>query len=103
MITKEQSKRREEWQKYIEAWEASGVKQIDFCKQHNICSGKFSYYKNLLKPKQTEYAKFTPIKITAPSSAIDIRITLPNGFSVYFPCRLDKEKLKGFIEVLLSC
>jgi hypothetical protein len=30
------------WQEMIELWERSGLKQSEFCRQHNLCKSKLS-------------------------------------------------------------
>ncbi len=42
---------REKWKILIEEQEQSGLSQINFCKQKNLSSAQFGYYRGILKPK----------------------------------------------------
>ena len=103
MIANPQQANREKWKKYIDEHRNSGLSQIEFCRQNNLSSVKFSYYKGLLKSKPKATGTFSPVKVTQPANITEIRLTLPNGFQCALPCNLDKMQIKNLIEVLLSC
>lgn len=103
MLANIQQANREKWKKYIEEHKNSGLSQIEFCKQNNLSSAKFSYYKSLFKLRPKITGTFSPVKIASSTSTAEIRLILPNGFQCALPCNLDKTQIKNLIEVLLSC
>ena len=105
----EQSDRREKWRELVDKQEQSGLTQAEYCKQNNLSTPQFTYYRGLIKasgriPSQKLKA-FTPVKInkTEPIASADIRIMLPNGFQCFIPCSVDAHHVKRLMEVLLSC
>lgn len=107
MINGEQQIKREKWNTIIAEYEKSGISQVDFCKQHDLSSAQFGYYRGLLKPKKHDSKKsgstFTPVKINQHATISEIRLTLPNGFQCTLPVEIDASRVKELIGVLLSC
>jgi len=109
MNADEQAERHAKWQALIEEQEKSGQTQAAFCKQHEISSAQFSYYRGLIKAKTnnklTDSNLFSAIhmKKNESNSLAEIRIVLPNGFQCYLPTHLDVSQVKKWMEVLLSC
>ena len=46
------------WKNHIEEWQASGLSQADYCRQHglnaNTFSGRLSHHRSQEKPRQPE-------------------------------------------------
>ena len=103
MTIDETKDRHEKWRELIKEQEASGQSQTQFCKERNISSGKFGYYRRVLYPKHVERGSFTPVTIKQALVVKDIRITLPNGFQCIFPSDLNALQIKEWITALLSC
>jgi hypothetical protein len=99
--------KREQWKAFIEEQEKSGFSQAAFCKQHNLSTAQFGYYRRLLNALSGKAIKtpatFMPVKINQQTSTTEIHIALPNGFQCHFPCDLNKAQIKDLVEVLLSC
>ncbi|MFT5211954.1 MAG: hypothetical protein ACI9CE_003695, partial [Flavobacterium sp.] len=45
------------WQDHVTAWQGSGLSQAAYCKQHEIKSHNFAYWRNRLSPAKTPSAK----------------------------------------------
>ena len=103
MLNDEQKTRHEKWRELVKEQEASGLSQTQFCKERNISSGKFGYYRSVFKSKPVEKGSFTPVTIKQALASKDIRITLPNGFQCVFPSDLNALQIKEWVKVLLSC
>lgn len=101
----EQKDRHEKWKILIEEQEKSGLSQANFCKQKNISSAQFGYYRALQKPKQSEklLGSFATVKINQSSCEKEIRLNLPNGFQCTFSSSVDAAHIKKLVEALLSC
>lgn len=103
MSKSDQQAKRDQWNKYIDEHEKSGLSQVEFCKQNNLSTAQFGYYKGLRKTQQKPAGTFSPVKVNALLNTAEIRLTLPNGFQCVLPCNLDKAQIKNLMEVLLSC
>lgn len=107
MNNTEQQVKREKWKTLIAEYETSGLSQVDFCKQKELSSAQFGYYRGALKPKQNDPKKpsnaFVPVKINQQTNASEIRLTLPNGFHCTFSSDIEGSRVKELIGVFLSC
>lgn len=93
------------WKKHIDAWNSSGLSQIDYCRQKNLSRTRFTYWKlkfekqNLpqtfieVSPKTVQHA--LPVK-----SINSITIRSASGFSVDVPQHFSSESLKQILSVL---
>ncbi len=104
MNKEDQNVRYEKWRAIIDEQEASGLTQTAFCKEHNISSAQLSYYRGILKPKQTVSTRsFTPVTLKQSSHAKEIRVLLPNGFQCTFAWDFNVSDMKAWVKALLSC
>jgi hypothetical protein len=106
MNNTEQQSKREKWKSLIAEYETSGLSQIAFCKQNELSSAQFGYYRGALKPKQKEPKEpntFVPVKINQQTSVNEIHLRLPNGFHCTFPSDIEGSRVKELIVVFLSC
>ena len=51
--------KRQLWASHIKSWEASGLTQIDYCRQNNLSRHRFTYWKSKY------YRKTTPVSFVA--------------------------------------
>ena len=59
----EQTRKEEKkqfWKSHIEAWENSGLSQIEYCRQHDLVRCRFTYWKGKLD-KKSEPVTFVPV------------------------------------------
>ena len=52
--------KQESWTSHIEAWRGSGLRQVDYCRQHDLSRHRFTYWKNKLARRNSP-VKFIPI------------------------------------------
>ena len=50
-----------QWQAHIQAWEKSGLLQNKYCRQHQLSSSQFCYWKKKLKQAKTSTVNFVPV------------------------------------------
>ena len=99
------------WKELVEEQENSGLSQIAFCKQKNLKSSKFGYYRTVVKSKdkiktnQVDQPLFSTVQIknTESNKLSEIKIILPNGFQCVIPSAMDAVQLKKIMGALLSC
>ena len=77
------------WQLQITQWQASGLKQLAYCRQHKLDYHRFGYWKRKLhthakaKPKSKCSSAFVPVIARQPASvARELSLHLPNGLTL---------------------
>jgi hypothetical protein len=92
------------WKKHIEAWEASGLSQVEYCRRHglnpNTFSGRLRDYKSQGLPKPPE---LIPVQVqplpTAAEAAAGPVVLWHRGHRVEFPAAVSPR----FLAELLQC
>ena len=69
------------WQKHLDDQSASGLSQIDYCKQHNIKVATLQYWRKKLKTTETK--KLIPIVNS--SSPVQARLQLGSSVVIDLP------------------
>lgn len=88
MKDNQQNQRRATWRKIVDEYLASNITQKAFCEKHTISLPQFVYYHGQFKRENEPQAVppgFVPVKIPhheKPVTASEIKLSLPNGFSV---------------------
>ncbi|BCG64958.1 MAG: hypothetical protein methR_P2753 [Methyloprofundus sp.] len=70
------------WPIHIEHWEASGQSQAAYCRQHDLCPQKFSYWKCKSTVKSTDHFGFSRIQVgeeSSPDPAIGLSLQFNDG------------------------
>ena len=78
MAALEQIQARAFWPIHIEHWQASGKSQAAYCRQHDLCPQKFSYWKRKSTAKPTDPSGFSRIRVnegisSAPAIGLSLR------------------------------
>ena len=60
-LTEEQKEKREYWKRHIEQWMQSGIKQVEYCRQHQLSTKSFTYWKRIYK--QGSSVSFIPVQV----------------------------------------
>ena len=98
---------KENWQNIIKAWQKSGEKQTEWCKQKGINISTFKYWKYRLKKEKANDIQFQeletkkPGKTTSPSSK-SITIEIANA-KINVPDGVNPHLLRTIIKVIKSC
>jgi len=67
-----------QWNTLIKTFEASGLKAIDFCQQHNIDAKYFSKKKGEYKSNLNKTNSFVKVKVNNPSTHTPLLMSLNN-------------------------
>jgi len=70
------------WSTHIEHCQASGQSQAAYCRQHDLCPKKFSYWKCKSTVKPIEHSGFSRIQVgeePSPKSAIGLSLQFNDG------------------------
>ena len=98
---------KENWQNIIKAWQKSGEKQIEWCKQKGINISTFKYWKYRLKKETANDIQFQeleaikPRKTTNPSPKSILIEIADAKIEVYDD--INPHLLRTIIQVLKSC
>ena len=68
------------WQDHFSAWEASGLSQTDYCKQHDLKYANFTYWRTRNVKKQRKFLPLSPSM-----SAGRVILDLPHGIRLEIP------------------
>jgi len=73
-----------DWPAHIKAWKTSGLSQAAYCRQHDLCEQRLSYWKHKLLDSrsgsigQAAGGNLVPVHLT-PASPPLLKAYLPNG------------------------
>ena len=90
-------------QKHIEAWQASGLSQVAYCRQHKLNSKTFSNWLRIYRTKQVSAAAptFIPLEIkrkASPSGLLCLR--WPQGHTLELPADVSPQWLAELLKCL---
>ena len=68
------------WNEHFTAWEASGLSQVEYCKQHNLKLANFTYWRT--RSNKTR-RKFMPL--SSPAVSERLILDLPHGIRLELP------------------
>ena len=108
MDSNEKIDRHAQWKALVAEQESSGLSQLEFCRQRNLVSSKFGYYRSVIKSQEkvnSNQKLFESVQIKKPAqnAMSEIKIILPNGFQCFIPMHVDALHVKRLMEALLSC
>ena len=89
---------REQMMVMIEEWQASGLKQRDYCASNNIAYHVFHYWYGVYRTNKTGTGSFVPVKVTPTVSKEQITLVGVSGIQVQLPLT---EQSIGFVKQLL--
>jgi len=92
---------------HIDYWQSSSLTQVEYCRQHNIPTHVFSYYKKKLGSGVSESPRSSnqliPINLISEHTAVEsIQVNHTNGFSLQINPEDDIAHLKPLLELLSS-
>lgn len=82
----------------ITDWQASGLKQRDYCVANKVAYHVFHYWYGVYRANKTVTGSFVQVKVTAAVSTAQITITGVSGIQVQIPLT---QQSMGFVKQLL--
>ncbi|KAF0212414.1 MAG: hypothetical protein FD178_3164 [Ignavibacteria bacterium] len=89
---------REQMMVMIEDWQASGLKQREYCVANKVAYHVFHYWYGVYRAKKTDTGSFLPVKVSSAVSKEQITIIGVSGIKVQIPLT---DKSIGFVKQLL--
>jgi transposase len=99
--------RKQYWNEQLAAWKASGLKQVEYCREHQISKHAFVYWKLKLMGKDEKPATFVPVPMQLPHTMMNpdrheaIRLVVGRGYQIeVYPgfCTRTLEELLQVVE-----
>lgn len=91
---------REQMMAMIENWQASGLKQRDYCATKKVAYHVFHYWYGVYRAKKNDTGSFLPVKVTPVASKEQITIVGASGIKVHIP--LTKQSIDFVKQLLLA-
>jgi len=95
--------KRRFWQKHIERWSQSGLRQVDYCRANGVPPGKFRYWKKQLqKPEQpVSFVQLQmPDNLPVAVEKKSFNLFTPNGYRIEINDGFDPATLHRLIGVV---
>jgi len=90
-----------EQQKHIEAWQASGLTQIGYCREHGLNVKNFGrWLRNYRDSQIADVPYMLPVKIKPASLTPAIQLHCPQGHVVELPASISPQWLGEFVKCL---
>ena len=98
----EVEEKRRYWRKHLDAWQASGLTQVEYCRQHDLSRFRFQYWK-----KRFQESDSVPALIEVPFSSVlarkpyqALRLVVSDQYQIAVERDFDPLALRQLISVL---
>jgi hypothetical protein len=90
--------KRKFWEDHIQAWQQSGLAQVEYCRQNNLKNHRWWYWrKRIFHPTDTDVT-FVPLRFSSSKiSRSGISVVTPNGYRIEIDDGFDLSKLRQLI------
>lgn len=85
------------WQQHFAAWQASGLSQAEYCKQHGLKFSNFAYWRTRNNRKRR---KLMPLSLPSASPHERLVLDLPHGIRLELPAQALGEVLPTVLRAL---
>ena len=97
--------KRQFWEEHIQAWQQSGLSQVEYCRRSNLKNHQWWYWrKRLSQPCDTDVTfvplHFSSSKITNQISRGVISVVTPNGYRIECDSGFDVSKIRQLITTI---
>lgn len=95
--------RRKFWENHLRAWQASGLSQAGYCREHEFSDKSLVYWKKRLVPARVavslvEVPRFHPTPMVSPSRPLSLM--LGNRYSIQIERGFDEQTLDRLLRGL---
>ncbi len=102
------TEKQQVWFDHIQACEASGLTQAEFCRDKNLSINTFAYYRSqyLAKPlaANPNSSSHSFVELHLPPVTLEpFSLSLPNGIKLSLPQSFNEKQLSKLLGVLRAC
>jgi hypothetical protein len=93
--------KRKFWENHIQAWQQSGLTQVEYCRQNHLKDHRWWYWrKRILKGTEPDVT-FVPLRFSSSKiSSSDVSVLTPNGYRIEFDNGCDFSKVQQLIAAI---
>ena len=96
-------RKQQQWQQWIEQWQASGLSVRAFCARHRLAEPRFYAWRRQLRRRQRHVTDFVPVRVLAtpqPAAEHVLELVLADGRRLRVPPGFDAVTLRHLLAVL---
>jgi hypothetical protein len=96
-------RKEQQWQQWIQQWQASGLSVRAFCARHRLAEPRFYAWRRLLRQRQRHSTGFVPVRVLAtpePAAEHVLEIVLAGGRRLRVGPGFDAATLRHLLTVL---
>jgi hypothetical protein len=96
-------RKQQQWQRWIQQWQASGLSVRAFCARHRLAEPRFYSWRRQLRQRQRLVADFLPVHVLAqaePAAEDRLEVVLAGGRRLRVPPDFDAATLRQLLVVL---
>jgi hypothetical protein len=98
-------RKQQQWQQWIQQWQASGLSVRAFCARHRLAEPRFYAWRRQLRQRQRPVAGLVPVHVLAnpnpePAAAHVLEVVLADGRRLRVPAGFDAVTLRHVLAVL---
>ena len=97
-------RKEQQWRRWINQWQASGLSVQAFCARHDLASARFYHWRRVLERRAAEQpAAFVPVQVVAdapPAQGSALELVLADGRIVRVAPGFDEATLRRLLAVL---
>jgi hypothetical protein len=102
-ISVEGHQKRTFWQNHLCDWQASGLSQAGYCREHGLSNKSFVYWKKRLRPVRAavslvEVPRLQAVAMVSPSGPL--RLIIGNRYGIEIERGFDEQTLDRLLRVL---
>jgi hypothetical protein len=90
---------KQEWQRHLKTWRASGDTQVSYCQKHGLSRHAFQYWKHVIEKSQTSGF----VELSRTTSAVSggmVEIIINNPVQIRVPQGVGLEQLRTVLQAV---
>jgi|WetSurMetagenome_2_1015567.scaffolds.fasta_scaffold100648_1 hypothetical protein len=101
----ENEEKRKKWKNHMEAWDVSGITQVEYCRLHGLSVHQFTYWKSHFK-RNNGTTSLIPVQInpklfqSEPAGKAILRLNIENGLQIEIDNDFDPSLLSEVIRTV---
>jgi hypothetical protein len=94
----EPKEKRKFWEAQIQAWQASGVSQAEYCRQNNLKMHQWWYWRKRISHLSDSDITFVPLNLSSDKMyRSGVNVVTPNGYRIEVDNSFDLSKLRQLV------
>jgi len=90
--------KRKFWENHIQAWQQSGLAQVEYCRQNHLKNHQWWYWRKRISHPPDPNVSFVPLRFSSRQiSRSGISVVTPNGYRIEIDDGFDFSKLRQLI------